>query len=81
MVGTLPVMPTDNAPKRGRPVGRTETHTIHTAIDPKIGAALVRFMQAQPFPPKLRHVVERAFVSFLSKEGFWPPPVDKKGHK
>lgn len=80
MVGTLPDMATEQ-PRRGRPPGRTPTHTIHTAIDPEIGAALLQYMKAQPYMPKLRHVVERAFTSFLAAQGFWPGGEERKKRK
>ena len=71
-LATIGRMPNDEQKRKvGRPSGKTPKTIIHTAIDIRVGRALRAYIESFEYPPKLKHVTERAF-RLLLKEAGWP---------
>lgn len=76
---TLSGMATEESKRGpGRPKGKKPVYSLHAGIDPKIGAALSRYMSSLEEGAKLKTVVENAMKLYLLRKGFWPDEPKRK---
>lgn len=65
--------------KPGRPTagGRKPAYVLHCRIEPVLGKALERYIDATRPTPTLTSAVELALEQLLQAAGFWPPPEEE----